>query len=101
MGLFKNMGRKFEEFKKTSEEVAAEGAEYECSECGKHLYTDQDDCPDCGGNVVAREPQTDTEDEADSTTADEMESTAEESESVKTDSAIDTTDDESQSANSE
>ena len=37
MGLFKNIGRKVEEFKKTSEAVAAEEAEYECAECGNRL----------------------------------------------------------------
>ncbi|HZD43928.1 MAG TPA: hypothetical protein VE134_07705 [Methanomicrobiales archaeon] len=60
MGLFKNMGRKFEEFKKASEEVAADSAEYECTECGKLLYTSHDECPDCGGEVVALETEAET-----------------------------------------
>lgn len=55
MGLFKNIGRKVEEFKQASESVAADEAGYECSECGKLLYTSHDECPDCGGPVVPRD----------------------------------------------
>ncbi|ODR81097.1 hypothetical protein BG842_01980 [Haladaptatus sp. W1] len=73
MGLFKNIGRKVEEFKQTSEAVAAEEASYECTDCGKRLYTSHDVCPECGGTVVpvAEKSETTDEKDEDSTTDDE------------------------------
>lgn len=65
MGLFKNLGRKVEEFKKTSESIAAEEAKYECENCGKRFYVDKSDCPECGGTVVS------LDDESESTSAEE------------------------------
>jgi rRNA maturation endonuclease Nob1 len=62
MGLFKNIGRKVEEFKQTSEAVAAEEARYECTECGKRLYTNHDACPECGGTVVSLADESETTD---------------------------------------
>ncbi|SIR81368.1 hypothetical protein SAMN05421858_3892 [Haladaptatus litoreus] len=65
MGLFKNLGRKVEEFKKTSESIAAEEAKYECENCEKRFYVEKSECPECGGNVVSRD------DESDSASSDE------------------------------
>ncbi|MFH5797065.1 DUF1272 domain-containing protein [Haladaptatus sp. CMAA 1911] len=76
MGLFKNIGRKVEEFKRTSESVAAEEASYECTDCGKRLYTSHDECPECGGPVVSRGGESETSDdgEGEATTDDDNES---------------------------
>ncbi|WP_049972163.1 hypothetical protein [Haladaptatus cibarius] len=53
MSLFKNLGRKVEEFKKTSESVAAEEAKYECENCEKRFYIGKSECSNCGGRVVS------------------------------------------------
>ncbi|WP_435157198.1 hypothetical protein [Haladaptatus sp. DFWS20] len=53
MGLFKNLGRKVEEFKKTSEAVAEEGASYECGSCGERFYVEKSECSECGGTVAS------------------------------------------------
>ncbi|GKZ15907.1 hypothetical protein [Haladaptatus sp. T7] len=74
MGLFKNIGRKVEEFKQTSEAVAAEEASYECTDCGKRLYTSHDGCPECGGTVVPVAEESETTDESESKPTDESES---------------------------
>ncbi len=73
MGLFKNIGRKVEEFKQTSEAVAAEEASYECTECGTPFYTNHDACPECGGTVVPLADESETTDVSneDATTDDE------------------------------
>lgn len=73
MGLFKNIGRKVEEFKQTSEAVAAKEASYECMECGTSLYTNHDACPECGGTVVPLADESETTDVSneDATTDDE------------------------------
>jgi rRNA maturation endonuclease Nob1 len=78
MGLFRNIGRKVEEFKRTSESVAAEEARYKCSDCGKRLYTSHDACPECGGTVVqvADESETSDSGEGEATTGDDNESEA-------------------------
>ncbi|GAA0231994.1 hypothetical protein GCM10009000_054170 [Halobacterium noricense] len=65
MSLFKNLGRKVEEFKKTSEAVAAEEANYECENCEKRFYVTKSECPECGGTVVS------LEDKAESTGSEE------------------------------
>ncbi|KZN26203.1 hypothetical protein A4G99_22500 [Haladaptatus sp. R4] len=84
MGLFKNMGRKFEEFKKTSEEVASEGAEYECSDCGKLLYTNHDECPECGGTVGVREEKAAATAEEEARSADDVDAAGTETDSADT-----------------
>lgn len=65
MGLFENLGRKVERFKQAAEDAAEEEASHRCEDCGEPYYTDQDACPECGGDVVAVEPA--VEEEADST----------------------------------
>jgi len=52
MGLFEKAGRRFEQFKKQAEEIAEEEAEYGCTACETVLYTDHDDCPECGADSV-------------------------------------------------
>lgn len=62
MGLFRDAGKRLERFKRTVEDVAKDEAEYECDECGELVYTDRDDCPECGAAaVVARASETEGE----------------------------------------
>ncbi|MFQ3295329.1 MAG: hypothetical protein ACI9PP_001175 [Halobacteriales archaeon] len=59
MGLFRDVGNRVERFKQAVEGVAEDEAEYECAECGELVYSDRDDCPECGAiAVVARDPPT-------------------------------------------
>lgn len=52
MGLFKNLGKKVEEFKQASEAAASDEADYECRDCGERFFADREACPECGGDVV-------------------------------------------------
>ncbi|PSQ15132.1 hypothetical protein BRD00_15370 [Halobacteriales archaeon QS_8_69_26] len=52
MGLFEKAGRRFEKFKKATEEAAEEEAEYGCTACETVLYTAQEECPECGAAAV-------------------------------------------------
>ncbi|MFB6163911.1 MAG: DUF1272 domain-containing protein [Haloarculaceae archaeon] len=54
MGIFRDIGRRVEEFKQTAEETAAETAAYECRDCGERFHADHDACPECGGTVAER-----------------------------------------------
>lgn len=54
MGLFENLGRKVEQFKQSSESVAAESATHECRDCNERFYAEREECPECGGDVVSR-----------------------------------------------
>ncbi|WP_168216256.1 DUF7129 domain-containing putative zinc-binding protein [Halorussus halobius] len=53
MSLFRDLGKKVEEFKQASQSAASEEADYECRDCGERLFTDREACPECGGDVVA------------------------------------------------
>ncbi|HKL30095.1 MAG TPA: zinc ribbon domain-containing protein [Natrialbaceae archaeon] len=56
MGFFRDVGERVERFKQTVEDVAKDEAEYECRECGSAIYTEREDCPECGAEaVIARE----------------------------------------------
>ena len=50
MGFFRDLGRRAERFKKQVE--SASEATHECADCGAHLESDAEACPDCGGDVV-------------------------------------------------
>lgn len=52
MGLFNDLGRKFEKFKKEAESSAGEEATHGCRECETLLYTEHDECPECGSDSV-------------------------------------------------
>lgn len=54
MGLFENLGRKVEAFKQQAEEASKETATRECADCGELVYTDREDCPECGSERVLR-----------------------------------------------
>lgn len=55
MGLFEKAGRKFETFRQTAKEAAAETAEFACVDCGERFHAEREACPECGGDVVERE----------------------------------------------
>jgi rRNA maturation endonuclease Nob1 len=63
MGLFRDAGKRLERFKRQVEDVAASEAEFECRDCGTPVYADREDCPECGGSIVAREPKPTNDDE--------------------------------------
>jgi len=55
MGLFEKAGRKFESFVQTAGEAADETADFACESCGERFHAAREACPECGGDVVARE----------------------------------------------
>ena len=56
MGIFNRLGRKVEELKHEAESATAEEATHLCEACDTLLYTDHEECPECGGDdVVALE----------------------------------------------
>lgn len=63
MSLFRNVGRKVEQLKQQIEDAADEEAKYECMECGKAIYTEREECPDCGAAVTPKEKEQEQEQE--------------------------------------
>ena len=51
MSLFRDLGKKVEEFKQASEAAADTEADFECRDCGERLFADREACPECGGDV--------------------------------------------------
>lgn len=54
MGLFNDLGKKFEKLKRTAEESASDEATHGCRDCQTALYTEYDECPECGSENVAK-----------------------------------------------
>ncbi|GGL63709.1 hypothetical protein [Halocalculus aciditolerans] len=52
MGLFRDIGRNYEEFKQEVRETADESAEFRCTACDAAVHTDTDTCPECGADAV-------------------------------------------------
>jgi len=52
MGLFNDLGRRFEKLKKEAESSASEEATHACRSCETLLYTDHDTCPECESEDV-------------------------------------------------
>jgi rRNA maturation endonuclease Nob1 len=52
MSLFNDIGRKVETLKQEVEKASDDEATHQCSECETRLYTDHDECPDCGSTAV-------------------------------------------------
>ena len=52
MGLFEKFGRKVEEFKQQAESASHDQANRKCGDCGTLIYTERDDCPDCGSDDI-------------------------------------------------
>lgn len=55
MGLFKDLGKKVEQFKQQATDAASEEASHVCGDCEGLIYADREGCPHCGSeNVVER-----------------------------------------------
>jgi rubrerythrin len=52
MGLFNDLGKRFEKLKQEAEASASEEATHACRACETLLYTDHDSCPECGDSDV-------------------------------------------------
>jgi uncharacterized OB-fold protein len=52
MSLFRDLGKKVEEFKQASEAAAEEEATHACRDCGERFFTDREECDECGGSDV-------------------------------------------------
>ena len=52
MGLFRDVGRRAERLKQQVTDAALEEALLECAECGKSIFTERTDCPDCGSEAL-------------------------------------------------
>lgn len=53
MGLFNELGRRVEKFKRNASN-AAETTEYGCRACGASFVADYDACPECDGTDIVR-----------------------------------------------
>lgn len=52
MGLFRDLGKKVEEFKQNIEREKAAEVEMVCSACGEQYFTTQDVCSECGSSEL-------------------------------------------------
>jgi rRNA maturation endonuclease Nob1 len=52
MSLFNDLGRKVEELKQEVGSASDDEATHRCIECDTLLYTDHDECPECGSTSV-------------------------------------------------
>lgn len=52
MGFFNNLGRKAEKLKQKAKAASEEEASHACADCEALLYTDHDECPECGSDGV-------------------------------------------------
>ena len=52
MGLFRDVGRRAERLKQQVTDAAREEAVLECADCGKAIFTERTDCPDCGSEAL-------------------------------------------------
>lgn len=59
MGLFRDVGRQVERFKRSATAVADETAAYRCADCDAGFHTDHERCPECGGEAVTTVQSTD------------------------------------------
>lgn len=71
MGLFRELGKRAERFKKQVEDAAHETARYECGECGKRLHADLDECPECGSTDIQPREVSADEDSAETPSAED------------------------------
>jgi rRNA maturation endonuclease Nob1 len=46
--VFRELGRRAEQFKQDMDGAAAENADYECKECESRFAVKPEQCPDCG-----------------------------------------------------
>jgi len=86
VGLFEDIGRKVETFKQQAESVSQGRARAKCPECDTLVYTDREDCPDCGHDqLLIRKPESDEDDDADADEADADEADADEADADEAD----------------
>ena len=52
VGFFEKVGRRTEEIKQRMTDAAAEGAMFECANCGAELFTEPEACPECGSEAI-------------------------------------------------
>ena len=52
MGLFEDLGKKVEQFKQQAESASQKQADRKCAECETLIYTDREDCPECGSERI-------------------------------------------------
>jgi uncharacterized OB-fold protein len=67
MGLFSEIGRSVEQFKRTVESTANDAAGFECTECGERFHSNHEACPECNANAI-RERDTDPDNASDQDT---------------------------------
>mgnify|MGYP000156245637 CR=1 FL=1 len=71
MGLFEDIGRKVETFKQQAESHSEERARAKCPECETLVYTDREDCPECGHEpLLVRKSETEDGETEDGETED-------------------------------
>lgn len=54
MGLFERFGEKVERFKQEAVAARDESADYRCRNCDTEIYSDQEQCPECGSTEIER-----------------------------------------------
>lgn len=52
MGLFRDIGRNYEEFKRDAAETADAAADFHCTACDAAIHVETETCPDCGADAV-------------------------------------------------
>lgn len=52
MGFFNNLGRKAEKLKQQATAASDGEATHGCTDCETLLYTDHEECPECGSEAV-------------------------------------------------
>lgn len=72
MGFFNEVGRRAEKLKQQVSDAAAEGAMFECADCGKGIFTEKETCPNCGSEAVVprKEPEPEGTDASEDGSAD-------------------------------
>lgn len=53
MGFFNDLGKKAEKLKQQAMAASEKEATHGCANCETLLYTDHDECPECGSDAVA------------------------------------------------
>lgn len=61
MSMFERLGEKVERFKQEAVSARDESADYRCQNCGNEIYSEQEQCPECGSTEIERVADADTE----------------------------------------
>ena len=54
MGMFERLGEKVERFKQEAVSARDESADYRCRNCGSEIFSEQEQCPECGSSEIER-----------------------------------------------